>query len=127
VSTQILLAPLDTANISPVSRYVRETREVLLASEVEELAALRFSIILTARWMASSDEDPERRAELRDDLVLLRKHYGDKVDEIAMTFGIQQAMMTKEEVERTVIVPRETTPPTMETDNAECGEEESDI
>lgn len=124
MSTQILLAPLDTANISPASRYIRETREVLLAYEAEELAALRFSIILTARWMGSGDEDPERRAELRDDLLLLRKHYGDKVDEIAMTFGIQQAMMTKEEVERTVIVPRETKPFSMETDNGECGGDE---
>ena len=44
---------------------------------------------------------PERRAELRDELVLLRKHYGDKVDEIAMTFGVQKAMKTKEQVERT--------------------------
>ena len=38
---------------------------------------------------------PERRAELRDDLRLLRKHYGDKIDEIAMTFGVQQAMETQ--------------------------------
>lgn len=126
MSTQILLAPLDADNISPASRYIRETREVLLAYEAEELAALRFSIILTARWMASSDEDPERRAELRDDLVLLRKHYGDKVDEIAMTFGIQQAMKTKEEVERTVIVPRETNSLTTEADIRECGLEECD-
>ena len=120
MSTQILHAPLDTANIGPASRHIRETRDVLLAYNAEELAALRFSIILTARWEASSDEHPERRAELCDELALLRKHYGDKVDEIAMTFGIQQAMKTKEEVERTVIVPRETTPPTMETDNGEC-------
>ncbi len=116
----MLHAPLDTVNIGPASRYIRETRDVLLAYDAEELAALRFSIILTARWEASSEEDPERRAELRDELALLRKHYGDKVDEIAMTFGIQQAMKTKEEVERTVIVPHETTPPTMEADNGEC-------
>ncbi len=101
--------------LGPASRYIRETREVLLAYETEELAALRFSIILTARWAESDDEDPERRAELRDDLVLLRKHYGDKIDEIAMTFGVEQAMKTKEEVERTVVVPRETKPFSMET------------
>ena len=65
-----------------------------------------------------------RRTRRRRRRQLLRQHYGDKVDEIAMTFGIQQAMMTKEEVERTVIVPRETKPFSMETDNGECGGDE---
>ena len=41
---------------------------------------------------------------------LLRKHYGDKIDEIAMTFGVQQAMETQDEVERTVVVPRDVKP-----------------
>jgi hypothetical protein len=107
VSTQILHAPLDVATVGPVSTYIRETRAVLLTCETDELAALRFSIILTARWEASDSETPDRRAELRADLALLRKHYGDKVDEIAMTFGVDQAMKAKEEVERTVVVPRE--------------------
>ena len=93
--------------ITRASRYIRETRDELLAYETDELAAVRFSIILTARWAASDDEPPERRAELRGELELLRKHYGDKIDEIAMTFGVQQAMATKEEVERTVVVPVE--------------------
>jgi hypothetical protein len=107
VSTQVLHAPVDLAAIGPASRYIRETRDELLAYETDELAAVRFSIILTARWAASDDEPPERRAELRGELELLRKHYGDKIDEIAMTFGVQQAMATKEEVERTVVVPVE--------------------
>lgn len=124
MSTQILHAPLEPANINPASRYIRETREVLLAYETEELAALRFSIILTARWEASESEEPERRAELRDELALLRKHYGDKVDEIAMTYGIQQAMKAKEEVERTVIVPREMQPSSIKAENGECDGEE---
>jgi hypothetical protein len=110
VSTQLLHAPLDLASIGPASRYVLETREELLTYETEELAAVRFSIILTARWVASDDEAPERRAELRSELELLRKHYGDKIDEIAMTFGVQQAMQTKDEVERTVVVPVEVGP-----------------
>jgi hypothetical protein len=108
VSTELLHASLDHATIGPASRYVTETREALLAYETEELAALRFSIILTARWEASDKEIPERRAELRDDLKLLRKHYDDKIDELAMTFGVQQAMRTKAEVEQSVVVPRET-------------------
>jgi hypothetical protein len=110
VSTQLLHAPLDLAIIGPASQYVRETRDELLTDETEELAAVRFSIILTARWVASDEETPERRAELREELELLRRHYGDKIDEVAMTFGVQQAIETRDEVERTVIVPVEVKP-----------------
>jgi len=110
VSTQLLHAPLDLATIGPASRYIRETRDELLTYETEELAAVRFSIILTARWVASDDETAERRAELRGELELLRKHYGDKIDEIAMTYGVQQAIESRDEVERTVIVPFEAEP-----------------
>ena len=110
MSAQVLHAPLDLATIGPASRYIRETRIEMLEYESEELAALRFSIILTARWAASDDEVPGRRAELRGELAELRKHYGDKVDEIAMTFGVQQAIQTADEVERTVVVPLELKP-----------------
>lgn len=110
MSTELLHAPLDLATIGPASRYIQETRVELLDYETEELAALRFSIILTARWAASDHELPERRAELADELALLRKHYGDKIDEIAMTFGVDQAMKTQDEVERTVVVPRNLKP-----------------
>lgn len=92
------------------SRYTKESREALLAYETEELAALRFSIILTARWEASDDQDPLQRAELHADLSLLRRHYGDKIDELAMTFGVEEAMKAKDEVERTVVVPRDMKP-----------------
>ena len=104
--TPVLYAPLDTANIGPGSRYVLETREAMLIYDTEELVALRFSIILTARWEASEDA-ADRRAELREDLELLRKHYNDKIDELAMTYGVAQAMKTKTEVERNVHLPRE--------------------
>ena len=107
MSTQSLQAPLDPALIHPASRYISETREALLACDIEELAVLRFSIILTARWESSGCEAPDRRQELRNELAILRKHYGDKIDEIAMTFGITAGMNAKEEVERTVMVPRD--------------------
>ena len=107
MSTQILQASLDFATDGPASIYIRETRAELLTYETDELAALRFSIILTARWEASDTETSDRRAELRTDLARLRKRYGDKLDEIAMTFGVEQAVKAKEEVERTVVVPRE--------------------
>jgi hypothetical protein len=106
----LLHAPLDDSLLGPASRYIRETREAMLVYETEELAALRFSIILTARWEASEEESPEQRAELRADLELLRRHYGDKIDEIAMTFGVKEAMKTKDDVERTVVVPQDMKP-----------------
>jgi hypothetical protein len=124
VSTQLLHAPLDLAANGPDSRYIRETSIELLDYETEELAALRFSIILTARWAASEDEPPERRAELRDELELLRQHYGDKVDEIAMTFGVQKAMETQNQVERTVVVPRDLQQFPVEIDDKHCTEED---
>jgi hypothetical protein len=96
--------------MGPASRSIKESREAMLAYETEQLAALRFSIILTARWEASDDEDPQQRAELRADLSLLRRHFGDKIDEIAMTFGVEEAMKAKDEVERAVVVPRDMKP-----------------
>ncbi|MGH9561854.1 MAG: hypothetical protein ACRD3S_10400 [Terracidiphilus sp.] len=110
MSTQLLHAPLDLATIGPASQYIRETSIELLDYETEELAALRFSIILTARWAASDEESLERRAELRNELELLRRHYGDKIDEIAMTFGVQQAIAAQNQVEKTVVVPRDVKP-----------------
>jgi len=124
VSTQLLHAPLDLAANGPASRYIRETSIELLDYETEELAALRFSIILTARWAASEEEPPERRAELREELLLLRKHYGDKVDEIAITFGVQKAMETQNQVERTVIVPRDVKPIPMKIGESDYTEED---
>ncbi|HVN92386.1 MAG TPA: hypothetical protein VMT38_01755 [Terracidiphilus sp.] len=124
MSTQLLHAPLDLAAIGPASRYIRETSIELLDYETEELAALRFSIILTARWASSEDESPERRAELREELYLLRKHYGDKVDEIAMTFGVEQAIKAQHEVERTVIVPRDLTPMPVKIEGKDYTEED---
>jgi hypothetical protein len=110
VSTELLHAPLHSSLMGPASRYIKETREAMLAYETEELAALRFSIILTARWESSGDEDPQQRAELRGDLLLLRRHYGDKIDEMAMTFGVEEAMKATDTVERSVVVPRDLKP-----------------
>ena len=110
MSTEMLHAPLHSSLMGPASRYIKESREAMLAYETEELAALRFSIILTARWEASDDEDPQERAELRADLSLLRRHFGDKIDEIAMTFGVEEAMKARDTVERTVVVPRDLKP-----------------
>jgi hypothetical protein len=89
----------------PATRFVQQQREQLFASEMEELAGLRFSIIITAKWEASGEEDQQRREELRFELEDLRARYADKIDQIAMTFGVAQAMQAKEEVERNVTMP----------------------
>jgi hypothetical protein len=89
----------------PATRLVHEQLEQLLATEMEELAGLRFSIVITAKWESSGDEDPQRREELRVELDDLRKRYFDKIDQIAMTFGVAQAIQAKEDVERNVTVP----------------------
>jgi hypothetical protein len=126
VSTQLLHAPLYPSLIGPASRYIKESREALLSYETEELAALRFSVILTARWEASEDENPQERAELRADLSLLRRHYGDKIDEIAMTFGVEEAMKAKDQVERTVVVPRDMKPLNIQRHEEVSSEESGD-
>ncbi len=87
---------------------------------------MRFSIILTARWADSDSESAERRAELRGDLAQLRKHYGDKIDEIAMTFGVAKAMKAKEDVERSVVVPRDLTAWETQSEDAEDTEDAED-
>jgi hypothetical protein len=89
----------------PATRFVQEQREQLLASEMDELAGLRFSIVITARWEASEEKDPQRREELRMELNDLRARYADKIDHIAMSFGVAQAIEAKDEVERNVTVP----------------------
>jgi hypothetical protein len=92
---------------SPAFRYLVEKQEALLGLKTEELAGIQFSILLTARWEAAERTDSELRAELRNDLVNLRVSYFDKIDEIAMTCGVQAAMDAKKSVERMVMLPSE--------------------
>jgi hypothetical protein len=96
---------LDAVSIGPASRYVHERYETSLAANTEELAGLRFSIILTALWEASLKVDLEHRNELRNELAGLRRNYSRKIDDIAMTFGVQSAIKAKEDVERAVAIP----------------------
>ena len=107
MSTELLQLSLDPTLIGPASRYINEARGEQLSAAVEELAVLRFCIILTARWESTETEDLEQRDQLRSELVVLRKQYGDKIDDIAMDFGVSHAMTVKQEVERNVILPRE--------------------
>jgi hypothetical protein len=81
---------------------VEEKQETLLTADVEELATLRASIVLTAKMEAAHDADPRFRRELRVDLENLRWRYFEKIDYIAMAFGVAQAMKAKDEAERRV-------------------------
>ena len=102
---------LDPAITGPASRYVFEQQHAQLSSAVEQLAGLRFSIVLSAKWESSGLFNGEARAELRDEIRLLRHRYSNKIDEIAMDYGIQAAMEAQEGVERAVIVPSGMAPP----------------
>ncbi len=106
-------AVLDTAALIPASIHVRLKRESNLEAFYQELGGLRFAIVLLARWERSENLDECTRAELREELVHLRALYLDTLDELAMSFGVQQAMDAKAEVERTVEVPRGMMPPMM--------------
>jgi len=92
----------------PATHFVEEKHEQLLAAEVEELAALRLGIVLTAKWESDPDEEPEHRQELRIELANLRTRYFDKIDQVAMTFSVAIAMKVKDEVERRVTLPLHT-------------------
>jgi hypothetical protein len=72
---------------------------------IDELSGLRFTLILTARWEASSKDDWGRWEELRARLATLRRQYADKIDEIAMTISVPDAIRAQEYVERSVAVP----------------------
>lgn len=96
---------LNDTLIGPASRYVQKAQEESLAASTEELAGLRFSLLLTVKWEASGIESPDRREELRSEISELRNHYFDKLDEIAMNFGISAAVKAKEHVERAVTLP----------------------
>ena len=110
MSTELLHAPLQAPLMGPTSGYIKENRQAMLEYEVAELAALRFSIMLTARWESCHDQDTEQRAELRTDLSLLRRYYGNKLDDIAITFGVNEAIKAKDDIERTVMVPHDMIP-----------------
>jgi hypothetical protein len=106
-----LTQPLEPSIAGPASRFVLEQQQVSLSDAVEQLAGLRFSIVLSARWESSGTLSGPDRTELRDELRQLRSRYSDKIDEIAMNYGVQAAMDAKEGVEREVKIPKNMAPP----------------
>ncbi len=107
MSTQLM----DIASMGPGTRYIFEDRKRTLTLLTEELAALRFSVLLTARWEGAAEDDRTRRDELRAELKFLRSQYSEKIDEIAMTLGVQSAMNAQDEVQRDVEIPMDMEPP----------------
>jgi len=101
----------DPAIAGPASRYVIEKRQASLSDAVEQLATLRFSILLSGKWESSGLFAAEVRAEMRDELRRTRNQYNDKIDEIAMKYGVQAAIHAKEDVEREVSIPKNMMPP----------------
>jgi hypothetical protein len=110
-------ATVEKLSLSPGTSHACEREESNLSGAVEELVRLRFSILLTARWEAAETEDAERRGELRDELRELRRYYFDEIDQIAMNFGVKQAIKAKEEVERNVVLPRNLAAPAESADD----------
>ena len=106
-----LTETLNPSNAGPATRYVLEHGLDSLSDAVEQLAGLRFSVVLTARWESSGVLSGQARDELRDELRQLRSRYSDKIDEIAMGYGVQTAMEAQESVEREVNVPMIMAPP----------------
>ncbi len=105
MSACVLDAPV--ALDAPVTGPAVHNHLESLAARIVELARLRFSIILTAKWESAERGDRLHRKELHGDLEQLHALYFQKIDEIAMTFGVQAAMDAKKKVEREVSVPPE--------------------
>ncbi len=101
----------DPSIAGPASRYALERRQVSISDAVEQLAGLRFAIVLSARWESSGILSGQARTELRDELRQLRSRYSDKIDEIAMSYSVQAAIDAQEGVERKVKVPKNMAPP----------------
>ena len=106
-----LTEALDPAVAGPATRYITEQQQASLCDDVEQLATLRFSILLSAKWENSGVLGEPARTERRDELGQFRALYNDKIDEIAMNYGVQTAINAKEGVEREVLVPKNMLPP----------------
>ena len=104
-------------SLSSVADYMGDQQKDLFAAGAEELASIRLSILLTEEWAALETITAQRYSELRNELDTLRSSYHGKVDELAMTFGVQKAIEAKEEVERDVELPDDMSPSAMPIDS----------
>jgi len=63
-------------------RYQADIHKDPFTACVDELASLRFSISLAAQFSVSPSQSPERQEELRARLIVLRRQYAVKIDEM---------------------------------------------
>jgi hypothetical protein len=101
---------LDSTLAESASNHVLEHRPDSLSGAVEQLAGLRFSILLSAKWLGSGALTGHARTELQDELRQLRTRYSNKIDEIAINYGVRAAMLAQAGVEREVGVPKNMAP-----------------
>jgi hypothetical protein len=101
------MATFDSTSVLSPARHARKNELRDLSARHEELSALRLAILLTAKWEAQETESQERREDLQAELDQLHLQYYGAIDEIAMTFGVSQAMATMQAVERNVRLPKE--------------------
>ena len=106
-----LTAELDPSIAGPATRYAFHHQQAGLSGAVEQLAGLRFSILLSAKWLGTGVLTGHARTELQDELRQLRLQYSNKIDEIAINYGVQAAMVAVDGVEREVGVPKIMAPP----------------
>ena len=92
-------------SLDPVYDCIFDQQEAQFATKTGELAGLRLSVLLTAKWEAEEKPGTDSRAQLQSELNNFRNQYFDKIDEIAMTFGIQKAIEAKRNVERSIELP----------------------
>jgi hypothetical protein len=127
--TLMSTATFDTASILsastlPASRRAHEKEQKSLSARSDQLGGLWLAILLTARWEAQETESLERRQDLQAELERLRFQYYGVIDEIAITFGVSQAMETLKTIERTVRLPRELRTTRVRVESAVEGDED---
>jgi len=101
------MATFDSPSVLSPACRARKKQPDDLSAWSEELSGLWLAILLTARWEAQETESQERREDLQAELDQLRLQYYGGIDEIAMAFGIPQAMAMLQTVERNVRLPKE--------------------
>lgn len=101
---------VDTPSSWTFDPFENEASRNLFSSHVREISDLRFKIVLTATWEASKNLPDARRGALKYELRRLRESYMDALDDLAMTFGVDNAIRAQSQVERSVRVPPDMLP-----------------
>lgn len=94
------------ASTDSIPRSLLNRTENSLAARIDELASLRFSLMLAARYADSENQKVGHRDELRARLKVLRRQYSEKIDEIAIGLSATDTMRVLEQVEQNVVIPR---------------------